>query len=151
MPYPVGLAPKAGEEEKWCRVGDGLSMHVNMPGKALADIDEAEREALLKSPEFVTGIEVLDPAKEEGRTGFRIHWKAMQAPDFLLRAQRVQEVVDLGEGRSEYVTYASFGGYGASVVKWTNGSKLIDRFGDMARDLKGWSEKLYAEQKVASA
>ena len=57
----------------------------------------------------------------------------------MLRADRVQEIVET-QGGCEYVTWESFGGLMAPVVRLAVGGGLVDRFSDQGRDLKAWCE-----------
>lgn len=143
-PYPDGLG---GGKEGWIKKGDSMAMSINMSGLPLSSLTPSSIDKLMKNPEFVTVIAALDEEREEGRKGYRVCWEGKNAPPWVLRCERVQEVVEIGEGRCEWVTWESFGGFGAGVVRWTQGGKLESRFGDWGRDLKAWCEGLYEEQK----
>lgn len=92
-------------------------------------------DALRTTPEVVTVVEPL-----EGGRGWRVCWRYGDAKEWLLRAERVQEVVETEEG-CEYVTWESFGGWMAGVVRLAVGGKLKERFADWGRDLKGFCER----------
>ncbi|KFY11738.1 hypothetical protein V491_07083 [Pseudogymnoascus sp. VKM F-3775] len=106
-----------------------------MSGKSEAERGPVEK--LRKSNEFLSLVEELVPEREEGRKGWRMAWNA--DGHFMLRADRVQELVETEEG-CEYVTWESFGGLMAPVVKLAVGAALVNRFADQGRDLKAWCE-----------
>lgn len=138
--YPAGLSMPAGG--KSLRVGDRFTMFVNMPGAPLSSLTEAQIAGMTQNKEVVSHVEALFPSKEEGREGFRICWKADGGFAGLVKAERVQECVQLADGGCEWVTWESFGGWLGAVVRLAVGGKLIERFGDWGRDLKGRSEEL---------
>ena len=61
---------------------------------------------------------------------------------YLLWAEHVNEIIDLGDGRTEYVHWESFGGVLATPMKWFAS-------GDLARSFRKWPEelKVYVEGK----
>ncbi|RXK33031.1 hypothetical protein BBD39_09180 [Arsenophonus endosymbiont of Bemisia tabaci Asia II 3] len=61
---------------------------------------------------------------------------------YLLQAEHVNELVDLGDGRTEYVHWEAFGGVLAYVIKWLNGKDLARHFRNWAVDLKNYVEKM---------
>lgn len=123
-------------------------MFVNIPGAPLESLNKGMVEKFQTTHEILSLIEALDPSKEEGRKGYRICWKVDGGFGGLLRAERVQECVDLGDGTCEWVTFESFGGWLGPVVRLTTGGKLVERFGDWGRDLKARCEKLKKEADV---
>jgi len=133
VPLPAGLAGK----EDWLSAGRRMTMRVNMEGKPVPEIGPME--ALRATPELVTVVEALDPEREGGRRGYRICWRYDVRNEWLLRAERVQEVVET-EGGCEYVTWETFGGWIGSVVRLAVGGKLKERFADWGRDLKDFCE-----------
>ncbi|KAI1165627.1 hypothetical protein F5B18DRAFT_610432 [Nemania serpens] len=85
----------------------------------------------------VTALEAFDgPA---GAKGYRVAWKAVGMPSFLLRSERVQEFVEhaLPDGTVEtrYACWETFGGWLAHVLprgqleggfeRWMNGLKKV--------------------------
>lgn len=116
-------------------IGAKFTMCVNMSGKSEAERGPVEK--LRKSNEFLSLVEELVPEREEGRKGWRMAWNA--DGHFMLRGDRVQEIVET-EGGCEYVTWESFGGLMAPVVRLAVGAGLVDRFADQGRDLKAWCE-----------
>ncbi|KFY51740.1 hypothetical protein V497_08887 [Pseudogymnoascus sp. VKM F-4516 (FW-969)] len=116
--------------------GAKFAMCVNMSGKSEADRGPVEK--LRKSNEFLSLVEELVPEREDGRKGWRVVWNA--DGHFMLRADRVQEIVETEGGGCEYVTWESFGGWLAPVVRLAVGASLVDRFADQGRDLKAWCE-----------
>jgi hypothetical protein len=129
--------------------GSTMIMRVNMSGTPLEELPPVA--SLRETPEHLTLVEAIDPAKESGRRGYRIVWKLNDPKTWLMRAERVQEVVDLGDGTCEYVTWETFGGYAAWAAKWAIGGKLTERFGDWGRDLKGWVEGRIHQERTTSA
>ena len=61
----------------------------------------------------------------------------------LLKAEHVNEITDLGDGRTEYVHWESFGGVIASVIKWSNGESLRKNFEAWAEELKKYVESTH--------
>lgn len=61
---------------------------------------------------------------------------------YLLQAEHVNELIDLGDGRTEYVHWESFGGILATLIKWLNGD-------DLGKAFRNWSGelKVYVENK----
>jgi len=84
---------------------------------------------------------VVGSQGKKKRKGARIAWKATGYSNWQLRSERVMEFWDDGEGGTEYVCWETFGGVLGRVVKGMVGGVLVDRFGDYARDLKGWCER----------
>ena len=64
----------------------------------------------------------------------------------LLVSERFSEVVELGKRKSVYHTWENFGGPVAASVQQIQAT-LQARFEDYARDLKGYSERLFKEKK----
>lgn len=93
-----------------------------------------------KWPPGPQGMEVVnvDDQMSEG-TGYRIVFRNTSWPTWILWSERVQEVREEGEGQSVYVTWDTFGGPLAHVVKLGAGL-LVDRFRDWAEDLKNFAE-----------
>lgn len=60
----------------------------------------------------------------------------------LLWSEHVNEIIDLGDGRTEYVHWEAFGGVLATLIKWFNSE-------DLARAFRGWADelKVYVESK----
>lgn len=61
---------------------------------------------------------------------------------YLLQAEHVNELIDLGDGRTEYVHWESFGGIIATLIKWFSGK-------DLGRAFRNWADelKVYVESK----
>lgn len=85
---------------------------------------------------LVTIIEELT----DGRNGYRVAWKAPGWSAWILRGERVQEIVDLGSGKTQYKTWETFGGPLAYVIRALYKEDLISRFLDWSNDLKGYVE-----------
>lgn len=87
------------------------------------------------------GIEVtVLAALDDGRKGYRIAWKSTGRAHWQLHSERVMEFVETEEGTTDYVCWETFGGILGIAVKKTVGRQLVDRFGDYAKDVKGFVE-----------
>lgn len=80
----------------------------------------------------------------EAKRGWRVAWKATSFPSFALRSERVQEVVDDGQGGTEYTCWETMYGPLAYVVKWTQASALERNFRIWGEDLKERAETVAA-------
>ena len=60
---------------------------------------------------------------------------------YLLQAEHVNELKDLGDGRTEYTHWESFGGVISHAVKWFAGEDLARHFESWPGDLKAYVEK----------
>jgi len=60
---------------------------------------------------------------------------------YLLQAEHVNELKDLGDGRTEYTHWESFGGFVSYAVKWFAGEDLARHFASWPGDLKTYVEK----------
>ncbi|KAJ9155202.1 hypothetical protein NKR23_g1780 [Pleurostoma richardsiae] len=106
-------------------------------------------------PSNRAGVEVtrLEPftlasppsAPAEERNGWRVAWRATDLPGWLLRTERVQEVVDDGAGGTEYTCWETFYGVLALVVKLKVGGRLVKGFDAWMDGLKARAEELAGE------
>lgn len=78
--------------------------------------------------------------KGKKKRGFRIAWTSTGWSHWQLHSERVMEFLETDDGGTEYVCWETFAGVLASVVKRVVGAQLVDRFGDYARDVKGFLE-----------
>ena len=120
-------------KEGWLEQGSVASIDVFMNGDGLVKGRRKSREQGV----IVTAIHALD----DGRVGYRIAWKSTGWSHWQMHSERVMEFVDDGNGGTEYACWETFGGILASVIKATYGGTLVERFGDYARDMRGWFEK----------
>jgi len=60
---------------------------------------------------------------------------------YLLQAEHINELTDLGDGRTEYTHWESFGGVVSYAVKWLAGDDLARHFRSWPGDLKAYVEK----------
>jgi hypothetical protein len=130
QPPPSGDPAKALWRPDALQPGTKFTMRVYMDGsggKSAAELGPSR-----DNPEIMTKVEELG----DGRKGYRVAWKSTGFPNWVLRCERVQEMVENAEGFTDYTTWETFGGPLAVTVKLTQGSKLVDRFADWARDLK---------------
>lgn len=121
----------------WLGVGSSAVIEVFMNGDGLDSGKKKSREQGI----VVTRLERLEDGSGGGRTGYRIAWKSTGFSHWQLHSERVMEFVDW-DGGTEYSCWETFGGLLGSVVKATVGGQLVDRFGDYARDVKGYVEGL---------
>lgn len=61
--------------------------------------------------------------------------------NYFLKAEHVNEITDLGDGRTEYVHWETFSGVGATFVKMTAGEWLREKFNAWPLELKAYLEK----------
>lgn len=106
------------------------------------------------SKEIVSQLDPLKIAKDDSNDSeqqspsqnpvTRIGWvmdnTGMMTPSFLMKAERVNEIEDLGDGTTLYRTWETFGGPAAHFVKWKYEQTLRDRFEDWVADLKKYVE-----------
>lgn len=124
-------------------VGDKMKFYCNMDDIPSSELNDSVIKKLRTSKAVVNHIGPLDPAREEGRKGWRIVWITTTRMGGLLRAERVSEIVETGNRTCEYVAYESFGGFLGLVprmVKKMMAPKLVRGFGDWAIDLKERAE-----------
>ncbi|KAK5747230.1 hypothetical protein LTR17_000365 [Elasticomyces elasticus] len=69
-----------------------------------------------------------------------MHNAGSMTPGFLMKAQRMHEIEDLGHGKAIYRTWETFSGWRASHWKNQYEQILKDRFQDWCRDLKNYVE-----------
>lgn len=117
-------------KESWLEVGSIAMIEVFMNGDGLVEGKKKSRDQGI----VVTKLEKLSEGK-----GYRIAWKSMGYSHWQLHSERVMEFVEK-DGGTEYVCWETFGGLLGSVVKAMVGRQLVDRFGDYARDVKGFVE-----------
>lgn len=88
------------------------------------------------------GIVITTLRKLEGEEGegYRIAWKSTGWSHWQLHSERVMDFKADGRGGTEYVCWETFGGLLAVAVKGMVGGTLVERFGDYARDVKGFLE-----------
>lgn len=101
-----------------------------------------------KSREVATLVENLKLARDGHSSPCvtRIRWSldnaAISTPGFLMRAERTNEIEEVGDGTTIYRTWETFGGLGARFVRGKFESALRDRISDWCRDLKKWCEQV---------
>ncbi|TKA66141.1 hypothetical protein B0A55_09794 [Friedmanniomyces simplex] len=79
-----------------------------------------------------------------------LHNATSMLPGYLLKAQRVNEIEDLGGGKTMYRTWETFAGWTAGHHKKRYEETLKDRFQDWCRDLKKYVEAKHAKQDVTT-
>ena len=88
-----------------------------------------------------TGIECtrLEPFAGE-RRGWHLAWKPTSLPEWFSRSERIQEIVDDGQGGTEYTCWETFYGPFAPVIKFVVGQKLCKGFEGWAEGMKRTAE-----------
>lgn len=77
------------------------------------------------------------------RKGWRIAWRQRASwltPAWMLRSERVQEFVEVGEGETVYYCWETFYGVLAPVVRMAAGKQVVGGFGLWMEGLKGLVE-----------
>lgn len=108
---------------------------------------KATSDSLTKSTELCTLAEpVKTSTPEDPFPVTRANWiydvSGIPLLKHLIWSEHVNEIIDLGDGRTEYVHWESFGGTLATAIKWFAS-------GDLARAFRAWPEELkgYVEGK----
>lgn len=131
--YLFGPAHDSGKEQRMLSDGDEMKFYCN------SELNDFVINKLTTSIDVVKHIGPLDPARDEGRRGWRIVWMTTTTMGGLLRAEQVSEIVETSDGGCEYVAYELFGGF-AGLMPWMvrkmMAEKLVREFGDWAKDLK---------------
>jgi len=71
----------------------------------------------------------------------KICWKFTGTPSWLLRAERVHEMIDKDDGTCEYRTWETFAGPVAYIIRSIYRNDLQERFNDWANNLKHYVEE----------
>lgn len=81
-----------------------------------------------------------------------LHNAALMAPGFVIKAERTNEIEDLGNGKTMYRTWETFGGWVAkSMIQKKYEQALKDRFQEWCQDLKKYLEgKQTVEQNAVA-
>jgi len=116
----------------WLEIGSVVTIDVFMNGDGLVEGRKKSRDQDI----VITAIEKLG----DGREGYRIAWKGTGWSHWQLHSERVMDFVAIEGGGTDYTCWETFGGILAVAVKGTVGSTLVERFGDYARDVKGFLE-----------
>jgi len=125
------------ESEGWLEQGTEAVIDVFMSGDGLVQGRKRSRTQAI----VVTHLGRIEDEKDGvKRSGYRVAWKAIGWAHWQLHSERVMEFVQREEGGTEYACWETFGGVLGPVVKRMVGGTLVDRFGDYARDVKGFLE-----------
>ncbi len=89
-------------------------------------------------------VSAVERISDESRKGWRLAWTTRGMPGFVLRSERVQELVETAEGETDYACWETFYGLLAPVVNFVVGSQLTTGFGVWMADLKAEAEKAKA-------
>ncbi|KAF3765017.1 hypothetical protein M406DRAFT_292286 [Cryphonectria parasitica EP155] len=129
--------PRGGggdDADRYIRCGARITLDVHL------DLDRPSRNT--RQSMEVTAVEPYDGGG--GGEGWRIAWKGVTMPGFLLRTERVQEMVSDGKGGTEYTCWETMYGPLAGVVRWTTGGLLEKGFQRWGEDLKRRAEEVAA-------
>lgn len=95
-------------------------------------------------------VSALDRVEEDGRKGWRVAWRT--APGgllpFALWTERIQDLMDDGEGGTLYVCWETFYGLLTPVVRFVIGKQLEGGFAAWMGGLREQAEKKAVEQKA---
>lgn len=141
---PTPFAPVDGDDGTTClKKGQAVTFQVHMDAEnpSSSYLNQGMEITLLESFDKNNNNNNNDDNK---RRGWRVAWKATSFPGFALRSERVQEVVDDGQGGTEYTCWETMYGPLAYVVKLTQGSALERNFRIWGEDLKERAEKAAA-------
>lgn len=126
--------------------GDTTRMHTGACFEFKAKMKETS-DSRTTSKEIVTFTEPVKVSTADDPTPTTTARWAFDAGNipllsYLLQAEHVNELIDLGDGRTEYVHWESFGGILAHLIKWINGD-------DLGRAFRNWPDELrvYVENK----
>ena len=138
----ITLAPGQSETDR--------KMHEGTRWKYAVAMSETGTPA--SSNEKCVEVQPLQLAKGDGTTATTtVRW-VYDVPfpfKYLLKAEHVNEITDLGDGRTEYVHWETFSGVGAMFVKATAGDYLRKKFNDWPEELKTYLEKGDTEGGIA--
>ncbi|KEY68764.1 hypothetical protein S7711_10378 [Stachybotrys chartarum IBT 7711] len=111
--------------------GTALKLHARLDP---ADASKRSKTALVVSK--------FEQFERDGRTGIRLVWRTTdRLMGLVLRAERVQDFIDNGQGGVAYECYETFYGILASTVRAVAGKALIWGFGAWMDGLKDFSER----------
>lgn len=130
---PAAEQPELGSREKWLEPGSVCQITYSMIGDAAKSSGQQGVE--------VTVLRALTPERDDGKDGFTIAWISTGRRHWQLHSERIMEFVDDGEGGCLYACWETFGGVLGTAVKAVVGGQLRDRFGDYAKDVKGFVEQ----------
>ncbi|THW18204.1 hypothetical protein D6D23_07780 [Aureobasidium pullulans] len=96
------------------------------------------------SKEIVTHVDECPSGLQPGRIT-RINWimdnKGSFTPKFILVAERVNEIEDLGDGTCIYRSWETFSGLAARIVKWKFGQALQKNFENWVTGIKQYVQE----------
>lgn len=130
-PLPAEAAsalPASARDDAHVRAGTRMTFTIYMAGP---DDKSPRTESIL-----VTRLEPVGG----GRSGWRVAWRPVSMPKFVLHTERVQEFVDDGKGGTEYYCWETFYGLLAPVLRSMAGAQLVTGFGLWGDGLKEFSE-----------
>jgi len=81
---------------------------------------------------------MLEQTQRDGQTVYTLAWRSTQ--QWKLHTERVVELVDIGDGWTDYTCYETFSGFASGVVKTVAGQTLVERLGDVASNIKTYVE-----------
>lgn len=121
-------------------------MHVYMKGNGL---DKPTKKEDRKQGLHVTTLEAMPSVSDPStKSGYRIAWRATGFYEWQLWSERVFEITEVGDDKTQVVCWETFGGVLALAVKWSVGKQLVERFGDYLAGLKVEAEKKGVDESL---
>jgi len=119
--------------EGWLESNTLAKLDIFMQGNGLEPGARKNRDVLI-------AVTLLEQSERDGHTVYTLAWKNNQSRQWKLHTERVVELVDTGDGWTDYTCHETFGGFSSSFVKKLVGNTLLDRSGDIASNLKTYME-----------
>lgn len=133
--------PAAGQSDK-SKMMTGAHM------KFTVDMGNASPTTSAELVTLVEPLKTLESGGEAGKDGERptttIRWcfdnGTLYVPQFVLKSEHMNEVIDIGDGKTELVHWETFGGLAAGFLKSRYGDHLRKVFNNWADELKAYVE-----------
>jgi hypothetical protein len=96
------------------------------------------------TPLEVSVLEPIHDSSSSGQKGWQVAWRqrnGLLLPAWLLRSERVQELVEVDGTQTEYRTWETFYGVLAPVVRLAVGSQLLGGFDAWVEGLRSKVER----------
>ncbi|KAF2239635.1 hypothetical protein EV356DRAFT_499822 [Viridothelium virens] len=146
------VAPKG-----FFKVGTKMTFRCEMNGKdggsSYNNKEEVTRVEMPPPPSISSSASSPSASGAEEKV-YNIEWDSRGFPSFVMRGKRMNQLRRIlpaggGEGgeKCEYVTWETFAGPLARVVKMQFEGLLRERFVDWTRDLKAFAERTWAERE----
>lgn len=144
--YDVTITSHPHAHHKNLRMMEGTNMtfHVQMT----PDEQTTSKEACSHIAPLRTLANHASPAVT--RIRWNLHNAGLMAPGFIVKAERTNEIEDVGDGTTLYRTWQTFGGWASKTIKKKYEQTLQDRFQDWCRDLKKYVEEKQAGRQTTA-